>query len=138
MSGIEYFPIIEVITCPFKLRSCISYILPCNKSPQNTEAYKNNTHLLSHCFGGQESGCGLAGSFASYFCRRLQPSVCPRSVSGLIWRLNCRSIHFQAQWLLAALSSLLAIDQRSPSFPCHIGFSHKAACIMKACKMARQ
>lgn len=48
------------------------------------------------------------------------------------------SISKLTQWLLAALSSLLAVGQSPLSVPCLLGLSHVAACIIKACKMEGQ
>ena len=68
----------------------------------------------------------------------LPSSVGPRSVVPSEESPGGGSISKLAEWLLAALSSLSAIGQRPPSVPCHMGLSHMAACIIKACKMGRQ
>lgn len=127
----------KTITCFLKLRPCISYLLLFNKSPKAQRLKTMHIYYLI-VFVGQESSCGLAGSSASCFCRRLQSWACSRSVSGLIRRLNWGSIHFRwlsDRWQHWVLCWLLARDH--PPVPCHIGFSQKAACIIKACKMGR-
>lgn len=101
-------------------RQCISYLLLCDKLPQNSMTYNNIYYLTV----GQESGHGLPGSSILRFL-----PDCHRDVR---WDYS----HLLGMALL--LSLLTSLLTGFNNFLPHEPLSNMAACLIRVCKLRRQ